>query len=285
MKQPQPDLEALRREIDEIDDRLHDLVMRRAEVVQRVAAVKGVREEPKAVLRPGREAMILRRLMARHRGVLPRAVVARIWRELIAALCRVQGPMSLAVLAPEKSVGYCDMARRHYGSSAPMALYRSAGRALRAIGETPGTIGILPMPQDGEDEPWWVQLALGESDGLRVIARLPFVPSGEGNFEPLAALAVANAEPEPSGADESLLAAQLAAEVSRARITEILRQAGFAVQGVAAHRGLGLPELQLYAAEGFVAADDARLARAQELSQGAIGHIKTLGAYALPIEE
>lgn len=285
MPQPSPDLEALRREIDEIDDRLHDLVMRRAEIVQRVAAVKGVREQPKAVLRPGREAIILRRLMGRHRGILPRAVVARMWRELIAALCRIQGPLSLAVLAPEKSVGYCDMARRHYGSSAPMALYRSAGRALRAIGETPGTIGVLPMPQDGEDEPWWVQLALGESDGLRVIARLPFAPAGEGSFEPLAALAVANAEPEPSGADESLVAVQLAAQVSRARITEILRQCGLVVQGVAVHRGPGLPELQLYAAEGFVAADDPRLTQTQELAQGAIGHVKVLGAYALPIEE
>ena len=35
------------------------------------------------MLRPGREALILRRLVARHRGPFSRAVLVRLWRELI----------------------------------------------------------------------------------------------------------------------------------------------------------------------------------------------------------
>ena len=77
-----PSLEELRREIDEIDDAIHDLLMRRAQVVEQI----GIAKRPdNQIFRPGREAIILRRLAARHTGAFPIAVVVRIWREMIAA--------------------------------------------------------------------------------------------------------------------------------------------------------------------------------------------------------
>ncbi len=56
---PAEALGALRSEIDRLDDQLHDLLMRRAEVVAALAAsrVKG----GASPLRPGREAVIRRR--------------------------------------------------------------------------------------------------------------------------------------------------------------------------------------------------------------------------------
>jgi chorismate mutase-like protein len=75
-----PSLADLRREIDRIDDALHDLIMRRAELTAGVAASK---PGGSGTVRPAREAAILRRLVARHKGSFPRAIVARIWREII----------------------------------------------------------------------------------------------------------------------------------------------------------------------------------------------------------
>ena len=69
-----PTLGDVRAELDRIDDALHDLLMERAAVVGRLA--EGRLKGP-AVLRPGREAAILRRLLARHRGALPPAAVVR----------------------------------------------------------------------------------------------------------------------------------------------------------------------------------------------------------------
>jgi len=140
------DLDALRREIDALDDRLHDLLMRRTEVVQQIAAAKQGSGEAPVFMRPGREAVVLRRLMARHHGDLPKPVVARIWRELISAYCLLQGPFSVAVHAPSKSVAYWDMARRHYGSSTAMTLHRNAHHVLSVVAARPGTIGVLPLP-------------------------------------------------------------------------------------------------------------------------------------------
>ena len=59
-------LAALRAELDGIDDAMHDLLMRRAACVEEVA-----RSGKRSALRPGREASIIRRLLARHQGALP----------------------------------------------------------------------------------------------------------------------------------------------------------------------------------------------------------------------
>ncbi len=64
-------LDDLRAEIDTIDESLHDLIMRRAEVVARVKDAK--RGAGGGVFRPGREAEVLRRLVGRHNMVLPSA--------------------------------------------------------------------------------------------------------------------------------------------------------------------------------------------------------------------
>src|SRR5215469_14272738 len=98
-------LKGLREEIDRIDDGLHDLLMRRAEVSHAIAKVKqpvaGPNGSPIPALRPAREAAILRRILARHKGDLPPRVLARVWREIIAASLRVQNKFHLHVYAAD----------------------------------------------------------------------------------------------------------------------------------------------------------------------------------------
>ena len=78
-----PDLASLRAEIDSIDDAVHDLLMRRAALSARMAASRVKNDS--FPYRPGREAGILRRLLARHHPPLPAGTMVRIWREIIAA--------------------------------------------------------------------------------------------------------------------------------------------------------------------------------------------------------
>ena len=65
MNRPSPEespLAALRDEIDEIDDTIHDLLMRRMALANRISETKRARGATGALLRPAREAAILRRL-------------------------------------------------------------------------------------------------------------------------------------------------------------------------------------------------------------------------------
>src|SRR5271154_5585896 len=93
---PQTTLAQLRAEIDVIDERLHDLLMERASVIERVARDAG---KTGAKIRPGREASMLRRLLARHRGSLPPQTILRIWRELFAGALIIEGAQTIAVCA------------------------------------------------------------------------------------------------------------------------------------------------------------------------------------------
>ena len=66
MPEALPTLDDLRRQIDEIDVALQELIVRRAEVVTQVGELKNrVSTGARAVhMRPAREAIILRRLVA-----------------------------------------------------------------------------------------------------------------------------------------------------------------------------------------------------------------------------
>jgi len=120
-------LDDLRRQIDGIDDALHDLLMRRAEIAERIGKLKSDNAggAPAVFLRPGREAIVLRRLVARHRGALPKAVLVRLWRELVSALLRLQGPFAVAVQGAGHGPGCWELARDHFGSLTPITAHES----------------------------------------------------------------------------------------------------------------------------------------------------------------
>lgn len=283
MTERNTELDDGRDEIDRIDDQLHDLLRRRAEVVARVGEAK--RGTAEAVIRPGREAVILRRLLERHDGPLPKAVIAGIWRQMIAAMVRLQGPLSVAVCAPQHSVGYWDLARSHYGVSTPMTLHRSHHVVLRAVDQGESTVGLLPVPQDDDADPWWPSLAAAPARAPRVIARLPFVDLGDGRFEELSALVVATIDVDETGADVSLLVAATHTEVSRARLNEYLQSAGLDGGGRAVVRASSSnPEiLHLIEISDFVAKKDRRIDDLLALADGNIERVVRIGGYAAPI--
>ena len=69
--------------------------MDRALVIENVA-----RSGKPAAFRPGREATILRRLLARHSGKLPPQTLVRMWRELLAGTTAMQSAVTIAVYDP-----------------------------------------------------------------------------------------------------------------------------------------------------------------------------------------
>lgn len=281
MASPDPSLDDLRREIDAVDDAMHDLVMRRAGLAARLGELAG---GPSAVaLSPAREALILRRLLRRHTGPFPAHALVRIWREMIGGSLR--RPFAVAIHAPEKSVGYWDIARDHFGSGTLMSLHRSARRVVREVAEGRAAVGVLAKPSDGEADPWWPLLLGAEPETPRVVARLPFVDNEAGRFEDLGAFAIARAVHEPTGEDRTLIALEIDAELSRARLRELLAKAGFEAEDVAVWAA---PEAEstrlcLIEAAGHVAAGDGRFAELEAQVGKALQRIVGLGAYAVPV--
>jgi len=283
-------LEKLRQQIDAIDDQVLDLIIQRTDVVEQVRAAKkatnGGEIEGLVSLRPDREAEVVRRILSRHDGRLPEVVIVRIWREMISAFTRLQGPMNVAVCAPEKSVGYWDLARMQFGSATPMTLHRSHGVVLRAISEGDGTIGILPLPQEGEDNPWWPHLAGGMENAPRVIARLPFVEDEKAWFEGLGALALAPIDHVDSGNDISLVVIAADPQISRARLNEQLVACKLPGRIIAAvGKGGDQAEwLHLVEVNDYVGDKDPRISAFIKKTEGAVERVVRIGGYAVPIK-
>ena len=270
----------MRHRLDEIDDKLQDLLIERAEIVSVVAASK--REGNLAAFQPGREAQIIRRLVDRHHGEFPVTTLVRMWREMLAATVRLQSQFAVAVFAPVESQGFWDLARDHYGSHTPMAAYRSIGQVIRAVTEGQASVGVLPMPQEGETDPWWRHLLSEDDDAPRVVARLPFGARGNARGDGADAFVIGRGVQQETGRDRVLLAAESSIDLSRGQIFRILSSVGLVCTFFASYEHAG-SALNLIEIEGFVPITDPRLDSFRAQLGGALHHLLPFGGYAIPL--
>ena len=271
---PETSLAALRAEIDAIDDALHDLVMRRAAVVARLAASR-VKGDDSIPLRPGREAAILRRLLARHSGPLPAAAVVRLWREILSASNAMQGGFTVALPAGDAELRRA--ARARFGETAALDPKDGPEAALAALAEGAAQAAVLPVPAGEGPGAWWIGL---DAPRLRVAAVLPFYAVAPAST----AVVVTRDGPDPSGDDRSLLRLAFGpgdAPPQPDALSGALREAG--LRGCAPtlpgrHRG---GAWALAEVEGAVAEDDPRLAALRARLRAE--RVQPLGFYATPV--
>jgi chorismate mutase/prephenate dehydratase len=279
MSRTPSDLQHLRRRLDEIDDRLQDLLIDRAEIVAVVAASKKNGNQP--AFQPAREAEIIRRLVGRHHGAFPIATLVRMWREMLAATVRLQSPFSVAVFAPPEQPGYWDLARDHYGSNTPMTAYDAVGYVIKAVAGGETSLGVLPIPEANETDPWWPDLLSTSEDGPRVIARLPFGTRGNARTGDNEALVIGIGLPQKSGLDRTLIAAECAAEITTSGILKLLTSVGLVCTSL-----LCCPHdfaANLIEIEGFVPISDPRLDAFRAGLGPALHRLLPLGGYATPL--
>jgi chorismate mutase len=277
-----PPLDDLRAEVDRIDQALLELLIERTEVVREIGRVKADRLNDRLAARPAREAVILRRLVALAGERLPRAVLVRMWRELLAATTRLQTPMSVSVFATQQGFATWDLARDHFGSVTPMVRVESPTQALRSVSDGSATVAVLPLP--GDDDPWWLPLISDHHDRLRVFARLPFVARGAGEGDEAHALALGRLGVEPSGDDLALLAIEAEAGVSRGRLRDLLLAAGLDPVWLAAWRCADPPQtVHLVEIGSFVVEGDERIALVLNAARGEVLRIVPVGGYPRPL--
>ena len=167
-----PSLTDLRRDIDRIDGTMHDLLMERGEIIDRLIAVKQTQESGSA-FRPAREADMMRRLVDRHKGILPLDTAESIWRVIIATFTYVQAPFSVhADLSPGHAL-VRDSTRFHFGFTVPFVPHMGASSVVEAVSELKGDLGLVPAFAVTGGSSWWNALEFDAAP--KIIARLPFV--------------------------------------------------------------------------------------------------------------
>lgn len=290
----QNNLEAIRAEIDDLDNRIHDLLMERANRVGAIAAEKGRRQM--AVYRPAREAIIMRRLMARHQGPLSITALMRLWRELLPIMAGLQGDMSLALAGgEERGALLTDLARLHFGFLTPFRSCISPLEVIRAVRERKTTLGLLPYP-DPEDGPeaWWLHWTEASDAGLAIIVRLPFVPpaapvsfsdggwQGSSNFPQ--AFVLGPISPEDTGDDRSLISLEIDRACALEEVSQLFYRCGYPAEILASRdKEAGEGRVFLLEFNGFYPQDLQPLAEAIRSVFPCEVTLRCLGAYAAPI--
>src|ERR1700738_2295975 len=167
-----PSLADLRQEIDRIDDAMHKLLMERGEIIDRLIAEKQTQESGSA-FRPAREAEMMRRLVARHRGILPLDTVESIWRVIISTFTYVQAPFSVHADLSAGAAQMRDSARFHFGFTVPFVAHAGAAAVVAAVSDSTGDLGLVPAVAVPGAGAWRNPLEFDSAP--KIIAGLPFV--------------------------------------------------------------------------------------------------------------
>lgn len=149
-KSLQEQLTPLREQIDAVDAELLALVNRRARLAQQVGEVKhAAGGADGVVLRPEREAQILRALQDGNPGPLPAESVRAIWTELISACRGLERELSVAYLGPEGT--YSEMAAlAHFGHAIRAVPFPTIDAVFRAVETGATDLGIVPVENSTE---------------------------------------------------------------------------------------------------------------------------------------
>ena len=164
-------LAELRDTIDAIDAEMHRLLVERGTIIDALIQTKGT-EKTGTAFRPGREADMMRRLVARHRGELPITTVEHIWREIITTFTRMQAPFDVAIDGSAEPDRMRDLARFYFGFSVELLCLGDAAAVVAHVAAT-GDLGIVARDQDPAVGAWWRVLA--KPSAPQIMAVLPYI--------------------------------------------------------------------------------------------------------------
>lgn len=145
----QAKLKPLRERIDSIDAQILELLCQRARAAQDVGEVKHAASADGPVLRPEREAEVIRRLQQLNRGPFPRDAVASVWTEIISACRGLERGMTVAYLGPRGSFSE-QAAFEHFGRSVQPLPCPSFDEVFRAVEAGQADVGMVPVENSTE---------------------------------------------------------------------------------------------------------------------------------------
>ena len=136
------DLDALRKEIDKIDQELLERLNKRVKLAQQVGHYK--LERGMEVYVPSREEEVFGKLSANNAGPLPDKAVRHIYREIISAAIALEKPIKVAYLGPEATYTH-QAALKNFGSSIPYMPMNSVPDVFTAVRRGDADYGVVPV--------------------------------------------------------------------------------------------------------------------------------------------
>jgi chorismate mutase/prephenate dehydratase len=193
-----------RTRIDTFDQQIIALLKERTKVVEEVAELKQ-HQRLSVFMKPGREASIIRSMLAASGGQMPPRLIVQLWREVMMASLQLEQSFAVAAVVPAPGAMRCwELARDHFGCVTPLRSAPDADAALAMVRRGEALLAVLPDPVTD-----WLPLLLADIDTpqpFRLVFRLPFLGGALGDTNAAqGAWAVGPVPTEISGDDWTFL--------------------------------------------------------------------------------
>lgn len=245
------ELATLRASIDGFDTQILELLHQRTRIVEQVATLKQ-QQGLQVFMKPGREAVIVRRLLAQNQGHLPPRLVIQLWREIMMASLQLEQPFRVAAVG----LAGWSLARDHFGCLTPLVPAQSVVDALEQLDKGSVLMAVIPDPVTD----WW-PLLLHCQKPVRFVFRLPDTGQGSG-------WSIGPVPLEESGDDVTMIAIEN--NILNENIDILMKKNGLTV-----HEFWTSKAAVLLALQGFIPDHDPRL-------QG-LPVLRHLGCHAVPV--
>jgi len=143
-KDPNKKLGDIRKEIDQLDEKIQQLISERAQIAFRVRESKDAAKGAADYFRPEREAQVLRAVLDRNQGPLSDSEMLRLFREIMSACLAQQEPLKVAYLGPEGTFTQ-QAVNRHFGHSVHALSLPSIDDVFEQVQAGDADFGVVPV--------------------------------------------------------------------------------------------------------------------------------------------
>ena len=140
-------VDALRKKIDQIDEKILELLNDRASIALTIGHSKKLNNEEIYV--PGREKEILDRLAQLSRGPLSEQATRSVFREVIAACRSLESPLKIAFFGVEASYSHL-AAREKFGATPTFVSTVSIAEVFQEVQQGRAAYGVVPIENSTE---------------------------------------------------------------------------------------------------------------------------------------
>lgn len=140
-------VDELRKKIDQIDEKVVNLLNNRALLAQRIGKSKSLTNQEVYV--PQREQEILQRLSGLNRGPLTPSAIQAIYREVMSACRSLEAPLRVVFFGAPATYSHL-AAKQQFGASSELRPTASIPEVFQEVAQDRATFGVVPIENSTE---------------------------------------------------------------------------------------------------------------------------------------
>jgi chorismate mutase len=268
-------LDDVRAAIDAADDAILRGLKQRMGLIADVKRIKhALGQDGVTAMRPGREMVLLRRLVDNADGAVSPQLVSAVWREIIGEATQAQANMKIHLAETAFDQDIWPIVRDHFGAAAEIIRHSNHEAAFAALAASKADVVIVPCRPIREDS-WITAWLAGNARGAALNGAAPLLGPRPQAF-------MFNHAPiEPTGADFSVITFEAGSSLDEASVIGVLKEQGLAADMTIRHGSAGFGSQITAICDGFIESDYAGLQQLEGRQD--IAAVRWLGVFPAPI--